>query len=119
MYKRRARVVFLTGYTDGLADQAVLWVNELAVEWMEARVVRCDTETLYFTVENQMDLNWADLWVSLDERARQSLPVLRPGVQHRHYPFEQDADNESMRWQALRERILGMVGGMRLLSRAE
>jgi hypothetical protein len=116
-YKRRAQVVFLSGHADGLAELAMQWTGQLASSWMEARGMALLSEKEQQVLSDE-DLAWADVLVTLDAAALAALPLLPSRVQHRHYPFERNEEDEASLHQRLRARILGMAGGMRLLENA-
>lgn len=122
-YKRKARILFLGGLHPVPPNLAAHYANRLGSEWMEARAavlpgVAGDVPVLTGDV-----LAWADLLVTLDAVANTARPPLRLGLQHRHYPFEPIPDvADKPAWSALavriRERVEGMVGGMRLMQQA-
>ena len=122
-YKRRARVVFLSGLHPAPANLAAHYVHKLGSEWLEARAavlpgVEGDVPAL-----DEAMLAWVDLLVTLDAAALAVKPALRAGMQHRHYPFEPiPSVSDKVAWQALaakvRSRVEGMIGGMRLMQKA-
>jgi hypothetical protein len=122
-YKRRARVIFLGGLHPAPANLAAHYAQKLGSEWLEARAaVLAGVEGEVPSLDEAM-LAWADLLVTLDHAALAAKPVLRAGVQHRHYPFEPiPAVSDKAGWQALaarvRSRVEGMIGGMRLMQKA-
>lgn len=108
---RLAHVIFFADSMFGLAPQAVAWSNQLGADWMEARAVT-------LPVPAASALTWADLWVTLDAAALAVLPPVPHGVQHRHYPFQPELYGEQVEFERLRQRVAGMVSGMRMLQRA-
>ncbi|HUW29404.1 MAG TPA: hypothetical protein VMV97_12420 [Sulfuriferula sp.] len=122
-YKRKARILFLGGLHPVPPNLATHYANRLGAEWMEARAavlpgVAGDVPLLTDDV-----LAWADLLVTLDAVANAARPSLRSGLQHRHYPFEPTPEvDDKPAWSALagriRERVEGMIGGLRLMQRA-
>ena len=122
-YKRQARIVFLGGLHPAPANLAAHYVQKLGREWMEARAAVLTGVSGEVAVLNDELLAWADLLVTLDSAALAERPPLRAGMQHRHYPFEPiPAVADKAGWSELaarvRERVEGMIGGMRLLEQA-
>lgn len=99
-YKRKARVLFLDG-DSGLAGLAAAIAGEVGGSWLEGRGSSLPPEATL--------LEWADLVVTLDEAAERDCPVLPKHAQRRHYPMRDEG--------ALRERVEGMVGGLRMMGR--
>lgn len=99
-YKRKARVLFLDGGS-GLASVAATIAGETGGKWLEGRGMPSPPD--------EASLEWADLVVTLDGEAERVCPALPRHAQRRHYPVGNEA--------ALRERIEGMVGGMKMLER--
>lgn len=93
MYKRRARILFLA--TDPAdAACACAAARELGPAWVDALTVPDDGPV--------------DLIVSLDPDAACRLP---PGhVPHKHWPVTAPRADD------IRQRVAGLVGGMRLLA---
>lgn len=122
-YKRRARVVFLSGLHPAPANLAAHYAQKLGSEWLEARAAVLPEVAGDVPVLDDTMLAWADLLVTLDAAACAAKPALRAGMQHRHYPFEPiPPASDKAAWQALaaqvRVRIEGMIGGMRLMQKA-
>ncbi len=122
-YKRLAHIVFLSGLHPAPANLAAHYAHKLGGEWMAARAAVLPGVVGEVPVLDEELLSWADLLVTMDAVALANYPPLRPGLQHRHYPFEPiPAVADKTAWSALaarvRERVEGMVGGMRLLEKA-
>lgn len=117
-YLRPARVVFLTGRTDGLAAEAADWANRQGAGWMEARARRLPQAGGNLACCGGDDLEWGDLLVTLDAAALADMPCRPTRMQHRHYPFEPGAASFGQLLSALHGRIDGMLGGLRLMQRA-
>lgn len=122
-YKRRARVIFLGGLHPAPANLSAHYAQKLGGEWLEARAAVLPGVQGEVSVLDDAMWAWADLLVTLDAVALASRPVLRAGMQHRHYPFEPiPAVSDKAGWQALAERIRsrveGMIGGMCLMQKA-
>lgn len=122
-YKRKARILFLGGLHPVPPNLAAHYANRLGSEWMEARAAVLLGVAGDVPVVTDDAVAWADLLVTLDSVAYSARPSLRTGLQHRHYPFEPIpgvADKPA--WTALavriRERVEGMIGGMRLMQQA-
>ncbi len=94
-YKRRARVLFLGPPV--LVTAAIAASRELGADWLEARA------------DEPPASDWADLVVTLDSVSRDLLPALPATTRHKHW----DVDTPP----AVRKRVAGMIGGMRLLTR--
>ncbi len=121
-YKRRVRVVFLTGNRDGMAGLAVQLTGQVAAAWMEARALGpSEDEEEVMPQLTDAEVQWADVLITMDQAGLQALkqmPALPVRVQHRHYPFEPDEIDQASLRARLRARIMGMAGGLRLLERA-
>lgn len=122
-YKRKARILFLGGLHPVPPNLAAHYANRLGSEWMEARAAVLPGVVGDVPVLTGDVWAWADLLVTLDAVANTARPPLRLGLQHRHYPFEPIPDvADKPAWSALavriRERVEGMVGGMRLMQQA-
>ncbi len=122
-YKRRARVVFLSGLHPAPANLAAHYAQKSGSEWLEARAAVLPEVVGDVPVLDDAMLAWADLLVTLDAAAYAAKPALRAGMQHRHYPFEPiPPASDKAAWQALaaqvRARVEGMIGGMRLMQKA-
>ncbi len=100
MYKRRAHILFWHPTNPEKARYAATLAAELGAEWLETRV-------------QETDLFWPDLLIALD---CDSVPN-RERAQHTQCKFwPAPTQNETA---ALRERILGVIGGLRLLARLD
>ena len=122
-YKRQARIVFLGGLHPAPANLAAHYAQKLGSEWIEARAAVLPGVSGEVAVLDDALLAWADLLVTLDSTALAARPPLRAGMQHRHYPFEPippvaDKTGWSELAARVRERVEGMIGGMRLLEKA-
>ncbi len=122
-YKRKARIVFFCGSHPAPASLATHYANTLGSDWVEARAAVLPGVAGEVPVLGDDAVVWADLLVTLDAAALAAKPPLRAGLQHRHYPFEPipDVANKAA-WRELaariRQRVEGMIGGMRLLQKA-
>ena len=122
-YKRRAQILFLSGAHPALASLAAHYANQLGASWMAARAAVLPGVCGDVPELNAELLGWADLLVTLDAVALAARPSLRAGMQHRHYgfgPVPPGADKIAWREfnRCVRERVEGMIGGMRLLEKA-
>lgn len=137
MYKRKARVLFLSQANDCRGLLAERLAGHLGGEWLEARSAglamhppdpRVAGALAGFGLDapppggravTAEDLTWADLVVSLDEPAR-AVP-LPAGTRGKHWPLPAAPALGGL--DALREeiarRITAMVGGMRMLARMD
>lgn len=106
MYKRRARIIFCSIRRVGLASKARQLAVELGAQWLEA-----DAATTIELLRPEQ-LQWADLVVTLGTDRAISLE-LPSHVRHSHWQMA-TADDD-----ILRERIEGMIGGLRMLSRLD
>ena len=63
------------------------------------------------------DLAWADLLVTLDAAAARACPILPAWVQTRCYAYAPPETVESLHtlFDALRQRVAGMLGGMAMI----
>ena len=94
-YKRRARVLFLG--PPALSAAALEAALELGAEWLEPSTAEPPAS------------GWADLVVTLDPVSLDLLPALPATTRHKHWDVATPP--------AVRERVAGMIGGMRLLAR--
>lgn len=122
-YKRSARILFLSGLHAAPASLAAHYGNRLGAERLIARAAVLPNVGGEVPVLDAALLEWADLLVTLDAAALAARPALRPGLQHRHYPFEPVPDSsDKIGWSdfalRVRNRIEGMIGGLRLLENA-
>ena len=102
MYKRRARVTFVSSTPD-LAERAVRVATALGSSWIEARA--CPTG---------MAPDECDLLVTLDATALAARAALPPGCRHAHWPLSpSSADGD------IASHVEGLIGGMRLLARLD
>ncbi len=93
MYKRRARILFVaTDPADVACAQAA--IGACGARWAEAAADARDTPI--------------DLVVTLDDDAARGLPAI--AVPHKHWPIG------APRAEDIRQRVAGLVGGMRLLA---
>ena len=101
MYKRRARILFWHPTDPAKARYAATLAESLGADWLEAR-------------SEETDHDWPDLLVALDCHA--APPIFRAAhTQCKYWPsVAQD------RWEdAVHKRILGIIGGLRLLARMD
>ncbi|MES2407031.1 MAG: hypothetical protein V4528_06890 [Pseudomonadota bacterium] len=122
-YKRKARILFLGGLHPVPPNLAAHYANGQGTDWMEARAAVLPGVTGDVPVLDDDVLQWADLLVTLDAAALAACPPLRPGLQHRHSPFEPlpgvaDKSAWTVLASRIRERVEGMVGGMQMMQRA-
>lgn len=137
MYKRKARVVFVSFAAPRVAVLAHGFAQRLGCSWIEPQAAtvdevpgRCAPSTsagVARSAEPQvLDdrlLHWADLLVCLDEEAwrlhggaaAQARSVYWPDVARLSCD---GADDAALR-KALTARIVGMIGGMRLLASSD
>lgn len=145
MYKRKARILFVSGHAVG-ASMAQAWANLRGADWLEARAVCLDPQPphpLALTVMHEVGaqlssapsaffnadaLAWADLVVTLCRDSAARAHALPPGVQKKYWPVPEPrlARPEAEIGAALRvlrdelrERVDGLIGGMRLLARMD
>ena len=130
-FKRRARVLFLAGRYSVLAAQALQAGRELGMEWLDYRAASMVDQPVPDGLPQPESwaetlLQQVDLLVAVDADVPQlTLPA---GVQRRNYSFAVEgleASRSADRTVALqlsnekaRQRIMGMVGGMRLMQKA-
>ena len=122
-YKRRAQILFLSGVHPAPANLAAYYANQLGGQWMVARTAVLPGISGEVVALDADALIWADLLVTLDDAALAATPSLRSGLQHRHYGFAPiPPSTDKIAWQAfnrcVRERVEGMIAGMRMLEKA-
>ena len=139
-YKRPAHIIFFSGENTSRAWMATCLANQLGTGWMEAHACALSSQSVdscvpevmaeigvagtpqAIDVLNEALLEWADLVVTLDAEADRLCPALPAGVQKRCYAFVDPvpagsaAAYREMR-DAIRQRIEGMIAGMKMLSR--
>lgn len=137
LYKRPARVLFLSreDRCRGLLAQA--WAKTLGGHWLEARsaglhpaaeadprlasVLNADgasAEGLHPEALAADMLAWADLLVSLDSEARTHLTTLANGIPLKHWDLPDEDDLETLS-RTIRRRVEQMIGGLRMLARMD
>ena len=145
-YKRKARVIFLSSGNGSRSLMAAAFASQLGGEWMEGyaavfseqspdplaievmQELGMDMAGLSASILNETELNGADLVVTMDPEADRRCPPLPAGVQKRGYFFADPAEEgesapnskalyRQVRDQ-IRQRIQGMIGGMKLLQKA-
>ncbi|MHB1678640.1 MAG: hypothetical protein ACYCSS_14135 [Sulfuriferula sp.] len=119
-YKRLARIVFLSGLHAAPANLAAHYGNRFGARWVVAQAAVLPGVCGDVPAFSSAQLEWADLLVTLDAVALAAKPLLPAGIQHRHYAFEPiPAASDKIAWREfalrLRERVEGMIGGMRML----
>jgi hypothetical protein len=106
-FKRRLRLVFVALDHPEWAQEAVDLAEHSAWTWIRARAAS-PAETGI--------LEWADLVLTLEDRAARALPALPARVQVRHLDL---AGNAEARAAQIAERLRGIVGGLKLLGRGD
>lgn len=133
-YKRKAHVLFVGSGDVCRTLLATMFANSIGAAWMEARAVTLDAaaepkcalapsdlpDQLVYRL-NQENIAWADLIVALDEQADLACSLLPVMVQKHCYPFPQPENIEDLRRvrDAIKQRVEGMIGGMRMMNRCE
>jgi len=145
-YKRKARVIFLSSGNGSRSLMAAAFANQLGGEWMEGYAAVFSEQTpdplaievlqeagmdmagQSVSILNEAWLNGSDLLVAMDPEADQRCPPLPAGAQKRCYFFADPTEKgkSSLNAKALyrevrdqiRQRVQGMIGGMKLLQRA-
>ncbi len=102
MYKRRARLTFLSSTPD-LAARAARIAAALGASWIEARACLVGT-----TVTD------CDLLVTLDAAALAVCQAPPPGCRHVHWPLSPSCKDRD-----IATYVESLVGGMRLLARLD
>lgn len=111
MYKRPARVLFLSTSDPALAARIVEQANTGYPDFLEARAAGADDGP------TREALGWADLLVTLDEAARGRVACSAPDKPSRAWNL---TDSDPTTWPDQVERELSsMVGGMRMLARLD
>ncbi|PKY10677.1 hypothetical protein B1757_08855 [Acidithiobacillus marinus] len=98
MYKRRAHILFWHPHQPKKALAAAQLANQLGSQWLEARAI-------------SLDISWPDLFIALDS---DGIPdqAHAAHTQCKFWPISPDKN-------ALRTRILGVIGGFQLLARMD
>lgn len=133
-FKRPVRVLFLCRDNSRTSLMAEGLARAMAGAWLEPRSAgldpgAADAAGLASLTQSGIDvaglhskpldaaaLAWADLVVTLDQDAEQRCPALPPRPQRRHFGCDPAAAPDALR-EALRQRIEGMIGGLRMLQR--
>jgi len=147
VYKRKVKVLFLCTGNSCRSQMAEGWANLLGNEWLEAKSAGIETHgknprAIAIMRETGVDIShqestrvtpemlaWADLVVTVCGHADEHCPVLPPGVRKKHWPLEDPAkatgtEEEIMaKFRATRDevknRVEGMIGGIRMLARSD
>lgn len=147
MYKRKVRVLFVCTGNSARSQMAEAWARHLGGEWLEANSAGTAPKgvhphTLTVMREAGVDMSvqssklltpdlmaWADLIVTVCAHADAHCPVVPATVQKRHWPVADPVTSAGDEAQALhrflairdelRERVQGIVGGLRLLARID
>lgn len=102
MYKRRARLIFVSSTPD-LAARAVRIAAALGGSWIEARACPMGTAPTD-----------CDLLVTLDATALAAHQCAVPGYRHAHWPLSPSSKDGD-----IASHVEGLIGGMRLLARLD
>lgn len=145
-YKRKARVLFLSSGNGSRCLMAACFANQFGANWLEGQPAvfkKHDFDSLAVEVMhesgvewgggnpgevNEALLKWADLVVLMDPEAEQCCPPLPQGVQKRSYFFDDPAgkvgtaenlkENYRKVRDQIRQRVEGMIGGIKMLQKA-
>jgi hypothetical protein len=110
MYKRRARILFLGQLKEPL-ELACGMVEQVASECLEARGLGVEA------LDGRSDeLGWADLLIALDALACDWLPRAQTSMPYRCWSLPVEAAAKS---EFLKQQLLSMVAGMRMLQRMD
>jgi hypothetical protein len=111
MYKRPARVLFLSTFDAALASQIAAQANADYPDFLEARAAGADDGL------TREALGWADLLVTLDETTCRRVASAAPDKPSRAWNL---ADSDPTTWpDQVRRELSSMVGGMRMLARLD
>lgn len=102
MYKRRARLIFVSSTPD-LAARAARIAVALGASWIEARACPLGTTPTD-----------CDLLVTLDAAALATHQDPAPGCRHAHWPLSPSSKDGD-----IASHVEGLIGGMRLLARLD
>ncbi|WP_298169728.1 hypothetical protein [Acidithiobacillus sp.] len=100
MYKRRVRILFWHPTDPAKARYAATLAEALGADWLEARM-------------DEPDHAWPDLLIALDCRTAPDIPRATH-TQCKYWPLAQGSWKD-----AVRARITGVIGGLRLLARMD
>ncbi|HDP89727.1 MAG TPA: hypothetical protein ENN42_07215 [Thioalkalivibrio sp.] len=135
MYKRKAQVLFVSAHGRAAAPMAAALANRLGADWLigraaalspadptpelAARLVGISPAPVAIEALSEDLKAWADLIVHFDAALPERMGALPPTARRKHWPLAADAGTPSDALETeLRARILGMVGGMRMLARS-
>lgn len=107
-YKRGLRLVFVSTRHDWAAQAAAI-AGRLGEGRLEPRAA--DPADLASCL-------WADFILTLDEAARDALPLLPPRVQRRHLDLP-GAGGASRRAERIASRVEGILGGLSMMARSD
>lgn len=147
MYKRKARILFLCDGNSCRSQMAEGYANALGGKWLEARSAGIvahgkNSKAIEIMLEDQIDItsqestvvdnemiSWADLIVTVCSHVDSHCLVLPGGIRKKHWPLSdpakaQGTDDEIMQeFRSVRDevkrRVLGMLGGMKMLDRSD
>lgn len=108
MYKRPVRVLFVHPRDDFRARQAAQWARDLGGEWLESDGISASGEAC------KKREAWPDLVIYLDSPPIHG-PTWTGRTQCRTWPADAGGDWES----GVREKIRGILGGLKLLARLD
>ncbi len=97
MYKRRVKILFMGAVAR--KQTANLAAHELGAGWLEVATFA------------DIPFIWADLIVTLDESALARLPAPPASTHHKYWAIDHATPAD------IRQRVLGMIGGLRMLAR--
>ena len=140
MFKRKARILFLSEHNHCRSQIAEAYANTLGSQWLEGRSaglmpMDLDARAVEAMAEVKIDItprqskaldhdlfSWADLVVTLTDGILERCPPLPPQARHKPWIIEDCAEGEG-NCRALRDdirhRIESMIGGLRMLSRLD
>jgi len=146
MYKRKARVIFLSTGNSCRSQMAEGYANSLGKDWIEAKSAGIEARgknprAISTMLDDGVDISgqvstdmtaemmeWADLIISVCEHAEQNCPVLPPQTRKKYWSLDDPAkatgsqEEISKAFEATRDevkrRVNSMISGMKMLSKS-
>lgn len=123
MYKRKARVVFVSRQGRAAAPLAARYARKHGSDWLEARAAALTPDQGPGSAVETLDaalLAWADLLVIFEPTIADALPARPATTRVKLWPLELDPETTGAALAAeIERRVQGMIGGMRMLSRVD
>ncbi|MEJ2060018.1 MAG: hypothetical protein P8Y64_05955 [Gammaproteobacteria bacterium] len=136
MYKRKARVLFVSRHCRARPVLAAALAGGVGADWLEGRAAGIDPKPVPLEIGQLLAekdesspgrclalapelLEWADLVVAFTEDDLKTIGPLPATTRSKVWDVEPDETNPDRLYARLKHRVECMVGGMRMLSRVD